>query len=115
MDTQSNTLTGAVGSRSVGVAEPSRLKMLRIQEVALNTTLSKSCINLWVAQGRFPKPMTLSPTVKVWRASAIAEWIDQQAAKAEREERRQEPSGQPSTGRNDALTSQTAKTVRRDV
>jgi prophage regulatory protein len=56
--------------------------MLRIQEVALNTTLSKSCINLWVAQGRFPKPMTLSPTVKVWRASDIAEWIDQQAAKS---------------------------------
>ena len=83
MDTQSTTLTGEVDFKTVAVPEPNRLKMLRIQEVALNTTLSKSCINLWVAQGRFPKPMTLSPTVKVWRASAIAEWIDQQAAKAE--------------------------------
>jgi prophage regulatory protein len=112
MDIQSKTLTGAVGSNPVGIPEPYALKLLRIQEVNATTTLSKSCINLWVAQGRFPKPITLSPTVKVWRASDIAEWIDQQAAKAEEEDRRQGPSGQPTTGRNDESAPQKVKTVR---
>ena len=41
------------------------VRLLRINEVAELTTLSKSCIHLWVAQGRFPAPLTLSPTVKV--------------------------------------------------
>jgi predicted DNA-binding transcriptional regulator AlpA len=51
-------------------------QLLRIQNVAALTTLSKSCINLWVAQDRFPKPTTLSPTIKVWRASDISDWIN---------------------------------------
>ena len=112
MDTQSNTQTGEVGSKPVGIAELYALKLLRIQEVNATTTLSKSCINLWVSQGRFPKPITLSPTVKVWRASDIADWIDQQAAKAEEKDRRQGPSGQATTGRNDESAPQKSKTVR---
>jgi prophage regulatory protein len=112
MDTQSNTLTGEVSSKPVGIAEQYALKLLRIQEVNANTTLSKSCINLWVAQGRFPKPITLSSTVKVWRASDIADWIDQQAAKAEEEDRLQGPSGKPTTGRTNVPKSQKSKTVR---
>ena len=51
-------------------------QLLRIQDVAALTTLSKSCLNLWVAQGRFPKPLTLSKTVKVWRLSDIQGWIE---------------------------------------
>ena len=51
-------------------------QLLRIQDVVALTTLSKSCINLWVAQNRFPKPLTLSTTVKVWRAADISVWID---------------------------------------
>lgn len=50
-------------------------RLLRIRDVALLTTLSKSCLNLWVAQGRFPKPIAISSTVKVWRATDIDEWI----------------------------------------
>jgi predicted DNA-binding transcriptional regulator AlpA len=53
-------------------------QLLRIQDVAALTTLSKSCINLWVAQDRFPKPTALSATIKVWRASEISNWIDDQ-------------------------------------
>ncbi len=64
--------------KSVGLEELCSLRLLRIQEVNALTTLSKSCINLWVTQNKFPKPITLSPTVKVWRASSIADWIDQQ-------------------------------------
>ena len=55
-------------------------QLLRIQDVAALTTLSKSCINLWVAQDRFPKPTALSATIKVWRASEISDWIDGQYA-----------------------------------
>ena len=51
-------------------------QLLRIQEVSQQTSLAKSTINLWVAQGNFPKPTLLSPTLKVWRASDIDEWIN---------------------------------------
>lgn len=51
-------------------------QLLRIQGVSAVTTLSKSCINLWVAQGKFPRPLALSSTVKVWRSSAIQNWLE---------------------------------------
>jgi predicted DNA-binding transcriptional regulator AlpA len=57
---------------------PSGDQLLRIQDVALQTTLSKSCINLWVAQNRFPRPSALSSTVKVWRSSDISAWVANQ-------------------------------------
>jgi predicted DNA-binding transcriptional regulator AlpA len=53
-------------------------QLLRISDVVRLTTLSKSCINLWVAQGRFPKPITLSKTVKLWSIKNIRQWIDEQ-------------------------------------
>ena len=53
-------------------------QLLRINDVAKLTTLSKSCINLWVAQGRFPKPITLSKTVKLWSIRSIRKWIHEQ-------------------------------------
>ena len=49
-------------------------QLLRIDEVAALTTLSKSCINLWVAQGRFPRPSSLSQTLKVWRLRDVRAW-----------------------------------------
>lgn len=51
-------------------------QLLRISDVVKLTTLSKSCIHLWVAQGRFPKPLTISATVKVWRKSQIECWLN---------------------------------------
>ncbi len=53
-------------------------QLLRIKDVVELTTLSKSCINLWVADGKFPKPMTLSPTLKAWRLKDVVAWIDAQ-------------------------------------
>ena len=55
-------------------------RLLRINEVAKLTTLSKSCIHLWVAQGRFPAPIALSPTVKVWRLKHLVGWIENQSS-----------------------------------
>lgn len=54
-------------------------QLLRIATVSELTTVAKSSIRLWVAQGRFPKPITLSPVVKVWRLADIDQWIEEQA------------------------------------
>lgn len=61
----------------------SRSQLLRISDVVALTTLSKSCVALWVAQGRFPSPIALSSTLKVWRCSDVADWIDKQFEVAE--------------------------------
>ncbi len=52
-----------------------KMQLLRIDEVCELTTLGKSTINLWVAQQKFPKPIHLSPTIKVWRLNDISNWI----------------------------------------
>jgi predicted DNA-binding transcriptional regulator AlpA len=51
-------------------------QLLRIDDVSALTTLSKSCINLWVAQGKFVRPANLSATVKVWRMSDLRVWLE---------------------------------------
>ncbi len=51
-------------------------RLLRLPEVATMTSLGKSTINLWVAQGKFPAPTALSSTIKVWRLEDIEAWID---------------------------------------
>jgi len=53
-------------------------QLLRIAEVSSLTSLAKSTINLWVAQGRFPKPIALSQSIKVWRLQQLNDWIDLQ-------------------------------------
>jgi prophage regulatory protein len=60
------------------VPATSASQLLRINDVVALTTLSKSCVNLWVAQGRFPKPIALSSTLKVWRSSDLSDWINRQ-------------------------------------
>jgi prophage regulatory protein len=54
-------------------------KLLRIADVSTKTTIAKSTINLWVTQGKFPKPLMLSSTVKVWREPDIDDWIDEKS------------------------------------
>jgi prophage regulatory protein len=53
-------------------------QLIRIDEVSAITTLAKSSINLWVTQSRFPKPIVLSPTVKVWKLQDVNDWIEHQ-------------------------------------
>ena len=42
----------------------------------IRSSTSQGCINLKKVDSRFPKPMALSATVKVWRLSDITQWID---------------------------------------
>jgi len=58
--------------------DSSNIQLLRIQDVSDLTSLAKSTINLWVSEGKFPKPIMLSPTIKVWRPQQIEKWIDNQ-------------------------------------
>ena len=58
-------------------------QLLRISDVKKLTTLSKSTIALWVVKQKFPKPLALSATVKVWRLSDITNWVDKQISDAE--------------------------------
>ncbi len=51
-------------------------RLLRLADVSELTTLGKSTINLWVAQGKFPAPTAISPTIKVWRSQDVEEWIE---------------------------------------
>jgi len=57
-----------------------KCQLIRIEEVSAITTLAKSSINLWVAQCKFPKPITLSATVKVWKLEDISNWINSRGA-----------------------------------
>jgi prophage regulatory protein len=52
------------------------VKLLRIADVSIKTTLAKSTIWLKMAEGSFPKPTKLSPAINVWRESDIDEWIE---------------------------------------
>ena len=54
-------------------------QLLRIKEVSDFTSIGKSTINLWVVQGKFPKPISLSPTIKVWKVQQLLDWIEKQA------------------------------------
>ena len=55
-----------------------KIQLIRIAQVSAITTLAKSSINLWVAQSKFPKPITLSATVKVWKLQSVVDWIESQ-------------------------------------
>jgi len=55
-------------------------QLIRIDEVSAITTLAKSSINIWVSQSKFPKPITLSATVKVWKLQDVSNWIEAQKA-----------------------------------
>jgi prophage regulatory protein len=55
-------------------------KLLRLKDVSELTSLGKSTINLWVAQGKFPKPLTLSATIKVWRLKDVNQFIESKLA-----------------------------------
>jgi prophage regulatory protein len=50
-------------------------RLLRISGVSDKTTLAKSTIWLKIAQGKFPKPIKLSPAISVWKESDIDAWI----------------------------------------
>jgi len=51
-------------------------QLLRIDDVSKLTTLAKSTINVWESTQRFPKSISLSPTIKVWTLESIVRWLE---------------------------------------
>ena len=51
--------------------------LLKLQDVTLATTLSRTEIYRRVKSGSFPPPMELGPNRSAWKASDIQKWIDQ--------------------------------------
>ena len=54
------------------------LRFLRLPEVSHLTGLGKSTILAWESQERFPRAVRLSPTVRVWMARDIEDWMTSQ-------------------------------------
>jgi predicted DNA-binding transcriptional regulator AlpA len=87
----------------------SEARLLRINDVSKLTSLSKSCINLWVSSNKFPEPITLCPTVKVWRFNDIVIWIDEQSVKSKNQAADKKLANIPIKSIKDALEEDTEK------
>ena len=55
-------------------------QLLNIDSVAQLTTLGKSTIRLWAAEEKFPKPLLLGSSKRVWRLKDINEFIESKLA-----------------------------------
>lgn len=65
--------------------EQSEVRVLRRAEVERLTGLSRSSIYAHIADGRFPRPLTLSPRRVGWLAHEVEAWV--RARIAERDQR----------------------------
>lgn len=61
------------------------LRFLRLPEVSHLTGLGKSTVLAWESQGRFPRAVRLSPTLRVWMAGDIEDWIRESYARKREE------------------------------
>ena len=44
----------------------SKLKLLRVNELSHDLSMGKTTIWAWVKEGKFPKPIKISPRMTVW-------------------------------------------------
>ena len=51
------------------------IRFVRLPEVMARTGLSRSTIHVWVAEGRFPKPVPLGARSVGWIESELDEWM----------------------------------------
>ena len=54
---------------------------LRPRQVAKALGISNDTLYRWVANGMFPKPHKLGPSMSFWRTSTVNAWLDQQRSK----------------------------------
>jgi prophage regulatory protein len=56
---------------------------LRIKDVVKRVPVARSTIWLWVADGKFPRPVKLSERVTAWPVASIERWeAERQSPKA---------------------------------
>ena len=51
------------------------IRIVRLREVMARTGLSRSTIYVWVAEGRFPKPVPLGARSVGWIESELEKWL----------------------------------------
>ncbi len=57
------------------------MNFLNIKDVCRATTLSRATVYRGIAEGRFPKPLKLSPRRVAWPETAIEEWAESRLPK----------------------------------
>ena len=55
-------------------------RLIRLKEVQHRVGLGRSTIYRWMAEGRFPKPISLGGYAVAWRNVDIDDWIERAAA-----------------------------------
>ena len=53
-------------------------KLLRLRDVIKMTSLTRTTIYNYMAEGKFPKNIHLGPKISVWIEREIEEWINSQ-------------------------------------
>ena len=51
------------------------IRIVRLREVMARTGLSRSTIYVWVAEGRFPKPVPLGERSVGWIEAELEKWL----------------------------------------
>lgn len=59
---------------------PVPFHFMRKTEVLAAVGMSKSTLHLWMNEGRFPKPVSLSTTVPVWVSTEVVAWMTARVA-----------------------------------
>ncbi len=57
-------------------------RFIKLDVVASQVGMGKSTVLAWEATGRFPRAVRLSPTLRVWLAADVEQWIIDQHAQA---------------------------------
>ena len=61
-------------------------RILRLPEVRHSTGLSRSTIYLRIAEGRFPKPVSLGGRAVGWLEAEVQEWLERRIEASRRVE-----------------------------
>lgn len=62
---------------SNSLAPATEREMWRLTEVRKCVPLSKPTIYRLIAEGRFPRPVGLTPGTSAWLASEVREWLEE--------------------------------------
>ena len=54
----------------------SEFQFYRVNDLTKILSVSRASIYNWLNKGTFPKPIKISDSVNVWRASDIQKWIN---------------------------------------
>lgn len=73
--------TSGRGAGAERPAEPA-IRLLRISEVQARTSLGRSTIYRWSAEGRFPAPIRLAGRVARWIEAEVKEWLQKRIEKS---------------------------------